>query len=386
MNARAPVVLILFGTRPEAIKLAPVAKALQAREEPLDVRVVSTGQHDDLLDSALASLELTVDVNLGIMRPDQDLFDVGVACLEKLRQTLGEFEPEVVVVEGDTATVFFGALAAFFRRTRVAHVEAGLRSHDKWAPFPEEIFRKLTDTVTDLFFAPTMGARDNLLAEGIPAEAIQVTGNTVIDAVQAIARSDHAIENTELRAALDAKRRLILITAHRRESFGEPIREAFGALRTLALEHADDLFVYPVHPNPNVRQPADELLSGLSNLLLLEPLTYADLVKTLSRAWLVITDSGGLQEEAPSFGVPVMVMREVTERPEGVDAGVARLVGTSRDAILELGRSLLDDPKTHAEMSRAQNPYGDGRASERIADILLSSVLGIGRRTDDWDG
>ena len=237
MNARVPVVLILFGTRPEAIKLAPVAKALQAREEPLDVRVVSTGQHDDLLDSALASLELTVDVNLGIMRPDQDLFDVGVACLEKLRQTLGELEPEVVVVEGDTATVFFGALAAFFRRTRVAHVEAGLRSHDKWAPFPEEIFRKLTDTVTDLFFAPTMGARDNLLAEGIPAEAIQVTGNTVIDAVQAIARSDHAIQNAELRAALDAERRLILITAHRRESFGEPIREAFGALRTLALEH-----------------------------------------------------------------------------------------------------------------------------------------------------
>ena len=382
--ATAPVVLILLGTRPEAIKLAPVARALRERPEPVEIHVVSTGQHDELLDDALASLDLVVAENLGIMRPDQDLYDIGRACLEKLRPTLRRIRPDVVVVEGDTATVFFGALAGFYERSRVAHVEAGLRSRDKWAPFPEEIYRRLTDVVTDYFFAPTIGAKQNLLAEGVPAEQVNVTGNTVIDAVQALAHTGRPVENTDLREALATSRRMVLVTAHRRESFGRPIREAFGALRRLAEEHPDDIFVYPVHPNPNVRAPAQELLSGVPNFLLLEPLTYSDLVQALSRSWIAITDSGGIQEEAPSFGVPVMVLREVTERPEGVDAGVAALVGTSAQRILELGGELLDDPAARRRMASADNPYGDGRAGERIADILLHRLTGAPRRTEDW--
>ncbi|MGD2152561.1 MAG: UDP-N-acetylglucosamine 2-epimerase (non-hydrolyzing) [Gemmatimonadales bacterium] len=377
-------VLILLGTRPEAIKLAPVARALRAREEAVDVRVVSTGQHDALLDSALASLELTVDDDLGIMRPDQDLYDIGVACLRVLRPLLRSLEPDVVVVEGDTATVFFGALAGFFERTQVAHVEAGLRSRDKWAPFPEEIFRRLTDVTTDHYFAPTAGARANLVAEGVPEGRINVTGNTVVDAVRALAGSGAPVSDSALREILESGRRIVLVTAHRREAFGAPLREAFGALRTLAESHPDDVFVYPVHPNPNVQGAAQELLSGTPNFRLLEPLAYSDLVHVLARSWLVLTDSGGIQEEAPSFGVPVLVLREVTERPEGVEAGVARLVGTSRERILEQGGELLDDREAHGRMAQAQNPYGDGRAGERIADILVHRLLGVPRQTEDW--
>ena len=381
---RSPVVLILLGTRPEAIKLAPVARALDERAERVDVKIVSTGQHDDLLDSALASLDLKLDRNLGIMREEQDLYDIGIGCLEELRPLMREMRPDVVVVEGDTATVFFGALAGFFERSQVAHVEAGLRSHDKWAPFPEEIFRCLTDVVSDHFFAPTVDAKKNLIAEGVPADRINVTGNTVIDAVQALAESGPPIENQELGALLESGRRIILVTAHRRESFGEPMRAAFGALRTIAEGHPDDLFVYPVHPNPNVRRPAGEIFSDLPNFKLLEPLSYSDMVQTLARASMVFTDSGGIQEEAPSFDVPVVVLREVTERPEGVDAGAAVLVGTSPDRIRDWGDRLLDDPEAHRRMAQAPNPYGDGRAGARIADILLHRLLGIPRQTEDW--
>lgn len=380
-----PVILVLLGTRPEAIKLAPVVRALRARDESAEVRVVSTGQHDDLLDSAVRALDLKVDTNLGIMRPDQDLYDVGMACLDTLRGTLKEAKPDIVVVEGDTATVFFGALAAFFERIRVAHVEAGLRSHQKWSPFPEEVFRRLTDVVSDFFFAPTSGARANLMAEGFQTEQVYVTGNTVIDAVKAIAATERPIENEGLSSVLERDdRRLVLVTAHRRESFGRPLREAFEALRGLAQEYPDDTFVYPVHPNPNVLNAARDILAGVANFELLEPLSYSDLVHCLARASLVFTDSGGIQEEAPSFGLPVLVMREVTERPEGVAAGVAKLVGTSRERILEEGRRLLGDPSAREEMTQIANPYGDGRAGERIADILLHSLSGSPRRTKDW--
>ena len=380
----APVVLVLFGTRPEAIKLAPVVRALEAREEEVTVRAVSTGQHDDLLEHALASFDLRAEANLEIMRPDQDLFEVGSACLLGLRDLLRSMKPDVVVVEGDTATVFFGALAAFFERVSVGHVESGLRSGDKFAPFPEEIFRRLTDVVSDYFFAPTSGARANLLAEGIAPEKIHVTGNTVIDAVQALAASDEAIVDDQLRKAVESGRPLVLVTAHRRESFGDPIRSAFTGLRGLAERYPDHIFVYPVHPNPNVKKPAHDILAGIPNLNLLQPLVYSDMVKAMARARLVITDSGGVQEEAPTFDVPVMVMREVTERPEGVEVGAAVLVGTSESRILEVGSRLLQDDKAHAEMAAAPNPYGDGRAGERIADILLHALLGSPRITEDW--
>lgn len=379
-----PRLLILLGTRPEAIKLAPVVSALRARQEELELRVVSTGQHDDLLDSALESLGLRVDQDLAIMRPDQDLYDIGIECLGKLRVALREWEPHVVVVEGDTATVFFGALAGFYEQAEVAHVEAGLRSGEKWAPFPEEIFRRLTDVVSDYYFAPTPGARENLVREGVPASQIYVTGNTVIDAVQRLAEAGLPIANPELGLILDAGRGIVLVTAHRRESFGEPLNQALGAVRTLAEEHPDDIFVYPVHPNPNVSRPARHLLAGVANVRLLEPLCYSDLVAVLSRARLVLTDSGGIQEEAPTFGVPVLVLREVTERPEGVAAGVAALVGTSRAAILERGRELLGDGEARGRMAGARNPYGDGQAGARIADILVHRLLGVARRTEDW--
>ncbi len=381
---RLPVILILLGTRPEAIKLAPVAKALRDRQEPVQVRVVSTGQHDELLDGALLSLRLAVNVNLEIMRPDQDLYDIGIECLAKLRSLIRAQKPDIVVVEGDTATVFFGALAAFYENIQVAHVEAGLRSGDKWAPFPEEMFRRLTDNLSDHYFAPTLGARENLIAEGVPAERVNVTGNTVIDAVQELARAQPPIESKELRETLETGERIILVTAHRREAFGEPMREIFQALRTLALEHPHDTFLYPVHPNPNVKRPAHEILAGIPNFRLLDPLCYSDLVAVLSRAWLVFTDSGGIQEEAPTFGLPVLVLREVTERPEGIAAGVAALVGTSQERILQWGRELLDDRAAHRRMAQAANPYGDGRAGERIGDILLHRLLGIPRQTEDW--
>ncbi len=382
--SRALRVLILLGTRPEAIKLAPVARALGARPEPVEVSVISTGQHEDLLDSALTSLDLTIDEDLAIMRADQDLYDIGVECLDRLRPILRTVKPDVVVVEGDTATVFYGALAGFFEKVQVAHVEAGLRSRDKWAPFPEEIFRRLTDVVSDHYFAPTLGARDNLLGEGVAAEKVYVTGNTVIDAVQVLAAAGQPVTDRELRQVLDSGKKIVLVTAHRREAFGPPLREALGALRALAESHPEVEFVYPVHPNPNVRGPAHELLSGLMNFRLLDPLPYADLVQVLARAWLVFTDSGGIQEEAPSFGVPVLVMRGVTERPEGVEAGVAALVGTSAEAILDKGAALLDDPEAHRRMAVAKNPYGDGRAGERIADILIHRLVGVPRQTEDW--
>jgi UDP-N-acetylglucosamine 2-epimerase len=379
-----PRVLILLGTRPEAIKLAPVATALRTRQEDVQVRIVSTGQHDDLLDSAVLSLDMVIDEDLEIMKPEQDLYDIGIGCLDKLRTTLRGWKPDVVVVQGDTATVFFGALAGFYEHAKVAHVEAGLRSHDKWAPFPEEVYRRLTDVVSDFYFAPTVTSKENLLAEGVREEHINVTGNTVIDALQELVRAELPVAHPVLRRALDDDRRLILITAHRRESFGEPIREAFGALRTLAEEHPDDVFIYPVHPNPNVLRPAHELLAELPNFKLIEPIPYSELVQLLSRSSLVLTDSGGIQEEGPTFGVPVLVMREVTERPEGVDAGAAALVGTSRESILSLGRELLNDPEAHRRMAQAQNPYGDGRAGERIADILIHELLGVPRQTEDW--
>lgn len=360
--------------------MAPVVAALRA-VPGIETRVCLTGQHTTLVDQVLEAFALVPDDDLEIMKEGQTLYDVIHGALDGLRDVVRAFRPDVLLVQGDTATVFVGSLVAFFERVKVGHVEAGLRSHDKWAPFPEEIFRRISDVLSDYYFAPTALARDQLLAEGIPAGRIHVTGNTVVDALLEVTARTHAVEDPTLAEVLAGQGRLVLLTAHRRESFGEPLREVFGAVRALADAVPDVHVVYPVHPNPNVRGPAAELLSGHPRIHLIPPLGYLDLVTALKRSALVLTDSGGIQEEAPAFGVPVLVLREVTERPEGVTAGVAELVGTDaglivRRALAALGRGAHGSPPP--------NPYGDGRAGARIADIVRSDLEGTARRTEDW--
>ena len=359
--------------------MAPVVTALRARAEEADLRLVLTGQHTTLVDRALETFRLVPDYDLGIMREGQSLYDVAHGCLDGIRQVVEDFRPHALLVQGDTATVCFGALVGYFERVAVGHVEAGLRSHDKWAPFPEEVFRRIAGVVADWHFAPTAGAAANLAAEGVPWARIHVTGNTVVDALLQVAEIPHAVEDQGLAGALADGRRLVLLTAHRRESFGAPLREAFEAVRALADERDDVVVVYPVHPNPNVRAVAQELLAGHPRIHLTDPVGYLDLVTALRHVALVLTDSGGIQEEAPTFGTPVLVMRAVTERPEGIEAGVAELVGTDRERILARARAVLDGRWT----APASNPYGDGHAGERIADVVIAELTDAPRRTRD---
>jgi len=373
-------VLVVIGTRPEAIKMAPVVAALRATPG-VETRVCLTGQHTTLVDQVLEAFGLVPDDDLEIMKEGQTLYDVIHGALDGLRDVVRAWCPDVLLVQGDTATVFVGSLVGFFERVKVGHVEAGLRSHDKWAPFPEEVFRRLSDVLSDYYFAPTALARDQLLAEGVPAARIHVTGNTVVDALLDVAAREHPVEDAVLARVLAEGRRLVLLTAHRRESFGEPLRRVFAAVRELADAVPDAEVVYPVHPNPNVRAPAAELLSGHARIHLIQPLGYLDLVTALKRASLVLTDSGGIQEEAPAFGVPVLVLREVTERPEGVAAGVAELVGTDGELIVARALAALE---RGADRSPPPNPYGDGRAGTRIADIVRADLAGTPRRAEDW--
>lgn len=373
-------VLVVVGTRPEAIKMAPVVEALARRAPGLETRLALTGQHTDMVEQVLEAFDLEPSWDLEIMKPGQTLYDVVHAALDGLRQVVREWKPDALLVQGDTATVFVGSLVAFFEGVKVGHVEAGLRSGDKWAPFPEEIFRRLSDVLSDWYFAPTLRARDALLAEGVPAHHVHVTGNTVVDALLDVGARERAVRDPVLRSVLEEEGRLVLLTAHRRESFGAPLREALGAVRTLA--DGDDALriLYPVHPNPNVKGPAEEILGGHPRIHLTGPLDYLDLVTALRHAELVLTDSGGIQEEAPTFGAPVLVLREVTERPEGIDAGVAELVGTDAGRILARSRAAL----ARAAGEVPPNPYGDGQAGERIADILLADLTGADRTTKDW--
>jgi UDP-N-acetylglucosamine 2-epimerase (non-hydrolysing) len=376
-------VLVVVGTRPEAIKMAPVVAALRAFEPRIAVKVALTGQHTDLVDQTLDALSLEPDYDLGIMKEGQTLYDVVHGTLDGLGDVVRHLGPDVVLVQGDTATVFTASLVGYFEHVRVGHVEAGLRSGNKWAPFPEEVFRRLTDVLADFHFAPTAGARTHLEREGVPSATIHVTGNTVVDALHRSAERRHTVADERLRALLDDDTaRLILLTAHRRESFGEPLRRIFGAVRALADRLEDVHVVYPVHPNPAVVGTAQDMLADHPRIHLLEPLGYLDIVAAMRGASLVLTDSGGIQEEAPAFGVPVLVLREVTERPEGIDAGVAELVGTDPDRILAASVAALSDTRG----APRPNPYGDGRAGERIADILAADLLGQPRRTEDWDG
>ena len=376
-----PRVLVVVGTRPEAIKMAPVMQALARRGDEVEPQLVLTGQHDELVHGVLDVFDLSPTHDLEIMSPGQTLYDVAHRCLDGLRGVVEQERPDAILVQGDTATVCFGALVGFLEKVKVGHVEAGLRSHDKWAPWPEEIFRRLTDVLSDWYFAPTSESAENLRHEGVPEAALHVTGNTVVDALGHIGGVRRPVQDDALRAAIESDARFVLLTAHRRESFGAPIREALGAVRELADRHADLRIVYPVHPNPKVREPAHELLGDHPRIALTDPVDYFDLVSALREADLVLTDSGGIQEEAPTFGVPVLVLREVTERPEGVDAGVAQLVGTDRERILSAAEAALS---TKAEGTTPTNPYGDGLAAERIADIVIQDLTGIERRTADW--
>lgn len=352
--------------------MAPVVERLR-RTPGIEARVCVTAQHRQMLDQVLALFSIVPDFDLNVMEPDQALAPLTAAVLRGLDPVLEQFQPDWLLVQGDTTTVMAAALLAYYRRIRVGHVEAGLRTGDKWQPFPEEVNRRVAGVLADLHFAPTARARDNLLRENVAPDRIVVTGNPVIDALRAIAARPYDPASGPL-AGVPGDRRIVLVTAHRRENFGAPLESIFGALRRLADRYREAVtFVYPVHLNPNVRQPAQRLLGGVSNILLLEPLDYLPMVHLLSRCTLVLTDSGGLQEEAPALGKPVLVMRQVTERPEAIEAGTARLVGTEGERIEAETRRLLDDPAAYDRMAKAANPFGDGHAAERIVDALLEN-------------
>ena len=366
-------VLVVVGTRPEAIKMAPVIHALRRREDRLDTRLVLTGQHDELVDEVLRIFELEPDWDLDIMTEAQSPSDVGRACLAGMTDVLSAWPPDLVLVEGDTASVFFGAMSAYLRGAPVGHVEAGLRTGDLRRPFPEEGFRRLVADLADLHFAPTQRARENLLREGIAAETIHVTGNPVVDALLMVAERDEKPQSSVLqRLVAPEGPPFILLTAHRRESFGKPLEAVFGGILELVREQATLEVVYPVHPNPAVARPARRILGGHPRIHLIEPLSYSDLVAALAGARCVLTDSGGIQEEAPTFGTPVLVLREVTERPEGVEAGIARVVGTDAERIVREARVLLSGAAEDRARVRSANPYGDGRAGEEIARLVAA--------------
>jgi UDP-N-acetylglucosamine 2-epimerase (non-hydrolysing) len=371
--------MLVFGTRPEAIKMAPLVHALRAAPEAFAVQVCVTAQHREMLDQVLKIFDITPDIDLNVMQPGQDLFDITANVLLGMKKVLSEHQPDAVLVHGDTTTTLATAVAGFYAGVPVGHVEAGLRTHDLYAPFPEEFNRQLASKVTRWHFAPTALSRDNLLAERVPAEAITVTGNTVIDALHwVLARIDaDAARRSALEAVLHgvlpfawSTQRFVLITGHRRENFGDGFLQICAAIRYLALRYREVHFVYPVHLNPNVRKPVNELLAGLNNVHLIEPLEYEPFVYLLKHAHLVLTDSGGIQEEAPSLGKPVLVMRDVTERPEAVQAGTVELVGANQARIVAGVSRLLDDNAHYMAMSRAHNPYGDGNACARIVDVL----------------
>ena len=367
--------LCIFGTRPEAIKMAPLALALAA-DERFEAKICVTGQHREMLDQVLELFDIQPEFDLNIMKPGQDLTDVSTAILQGMKSVFSDFKPDMVLVHGDTATTFATSLAAYYQQIPVAHVEAGLRTGNLYSPWPEEGNRKLTGALAQLHFAPTTNSRDNLLKEGIAADRIIVTGNTVIDALLDVMKRLDEDQELFARAAepgafLDRDRKLILVTGHRRESFGGGFERICQALMEVAQQHPEVDIVYPVHLNPNVREPVNRLLSGIGNIYLIEPLDYLPFVHMMSRAHIILTDSGGIQEEAPSLGKPVLVMRDTTERPEAVAAGTVKLVGSDTANIVRELNKLLLDQEAYKTMSFAHNPYGDGRACQRIIDTLL---------------
>lgn len=366
-------ILVVFGTRPEAIKMAPVVQALKGCQD-VETKVCVTAQHRQMLDQALDLFKIKPDFDLNLMKPGQDLTDITANVLIGLRDVFRQWRPDIILVHGDTTTTMAASLAAYYERIAVGHVEAGLRTGNKYSPWPEEMNRRLAGVIVDVHFSPTETARANLLREGVSNDTIHVTGNTVIDALldvdqQLKTDSNFSLTLAERFAFLDPRKKLILVTGHRRENFGSGFENICLALREIAAR--DDVqIVYPVHLNPNVQQPVKRILSDCPSVYLIDPQDYLPFVYLMSRAWLLLTDSGGIQEEAPSLGKPVLVMRDTTERPEAVQAGTVRLVGTDKRVIVEETIRLLDDAFEYQAMSQAHNPYGDGRAAQRIVEIL----------------
>ena len=371
-------VMVIFGTRPEGVKMAPVIKALQNHADHIDVTVCVTAQHREMLDQVLKAFHITPDIDLDLMAHDQSLSDLTARIFSTLGPILSEKQPDWLLIQGDTTTVMAAAILGYYRQIKVGHIEAGLRTHDKWQPFPEEMNRRIAGVVADLHFAPTENNRQNLLHEGISDEIIKVTGNTAIDALHIISQQPEPSQVEQLlqdTGISSEARRLVLVTAHRRENFGQPILDICLALKRLAQTYQDEItIIYPVHLNPNIHEPVHQTLSGIDNIKLLPPLDYLPLVHLMKHATLILTDSGGIQEEAPSLGVPTLVLRQRTERQEGVTAGTLKLVGTDPEVIFMEARYLLDDPAAHAAMAGSVNPYGDGHAAERIVAALLASI------------
>ena len=365
-------IAIVFGTRPEAIKMAPIVK--EAERRGLNHVVIVTAQHREMLDQKLDVFHIKPKYDLNIMRRDQDLFHVTSSVVNHIKPVLVEEHPDVLLVQGDTTTTFVASLAAFYLKIPVGHVEAGLRTWNKYNPFPEEINRQLTTRLTDFHFAPTAWAKNNLLREGIGEEKIFVTGNTVIDALLMIVDPTYQFRDEPLRSIDYANRKILLLTAHRRENFGEPMRGIFSACRYLVERFPETELIYPVHPNPNVQKVAKEVLAGVPRVHLISPMEYRPFVQLMNKSYLVLTDSGGVQEEAPTLGKPVLVLRTTTERPEAVEAGTAKLVGVDKDTIIREAQTLLTDPAAYKEMATKTNPYGDGKSAGRIVDILLSHL------------
>ena len=374
--------MVVFGTRPEAIKMAPLCHRLREQKD-IETIICVTAQHREMLDQVLSIFELTPDIDLNVMKKGQDLYDLTSGILLRMRNTLKEEKPDIVLVHGDTTTTFATSLACFYMGVKVGHVEAGLRTHDIQAPFPEEYNRQSTGIIADYHFAPTDLSQQNLLAEGKNKESIIVTGNTVIDALHLVLKKIDVDNNKSKDITLRLNERLpfaweaarfVLITGHRRENFGQGFLDICEAIKELAIKNPDSHFVYPVHLNPNVQKPVNEILLGLDNVWLIEPLEYEDFVYLLKQSYLVLTDSGGIQEEAPSLGKPVLVMRDVTERPEAVEAGTVKLVGASKANIISSIDLLLNDEALYTKMSQAHNPYGDGKACDRIVEYIRESV------------
>ena len=371
MMAKKIKVMTVFGTRPEAIKMAPVVLELAKHPDKIVPVVTVTAQHREMLDQVLNLFDIKPDHDLDIMAAGQTLFDITSRAMMGLDKVLQEEKPDIVLVHGDTTTTFAGALASYYHQTSVGHVEAGLRTYNKYSPFPEEMNRKLTGSIADLHFAPTNTSQHNLLAEAVDGEKIFVTGNTVIDALHKTVDDDFQFEDEMLQRIDFKNKRIILVTTHRRENLGEPMRHVYQALRNLIDEFEDVEIVFPVHKNPKVREVVNQELGGLAKVHLVDPLDYEPFANLMHRSHLILTDSGGVQEEAPALGKPVLVLRDTTERPEAVEAGTVKLIGTDKDVVYREAKELLTNQAEYSRMSEACNPYGDGKASQRIIQALL---------------